>query len=127
MNRPFIRRLFRDYNNKTKNLPSNDKYKTPIIVKSIKDVTPVFSKPFTHDIDDGACGRWGYYGTPIKLIPNQFLIIELDIDTLRIWKGYIDFRINTPEGRRVAHHRVEIVPKRQFEVEISVNSEGKNE
>jgi hypothetical protein len=44
------------------------------------------------------------------MIPGQYVIYEVIIYALKEWNGYIDFRIDTPEGRRVAHHRCEIYP-----------------
>jgi len=91
---------------RTDNIDS--KHDVPIRILSIRDVTPYFGNNFKHDVDDTVNGRWGFYDPPRQIPPGEKVLLELKIEALKIWDGYIDFRWDSPNGRRFAHHRCRI-------------------
>ena len=103
-NKAWLSRLLCDYNNKTRNDYDN------MWILSIVDETPEFNKSFLYAEDDTAGGQWCYYKPPLEMVPGRKLVLAVTIGVLS-WtgKGFIDFRIDTPDGRRVAHHPVEII------------------
>ena len=91
------------YNSKTKNIDSDERDNPPIRIVDVRDVTHSGQIP-QRVIDDGACGMWLHYAPTIKMKPNSEMVFWIEIQANKPWKGYIDFRLNTNDGRRVAHH-----------------------
>jgi hypothetical protein len=108
-NKPWYKIWLASYNNKTKDIDLDERDNSPIRIISVKDVNHYPSQNFQGISDDGACGKWLYYKPAIKMQPNSKLIFWIEIEINKAWKGYIDFRLNTNEGRRVAHHPCEII------------------
>jgi hypothetical protein len=98
------------YNYKTENIAFNNRNNPPIRIKSIKDVSLIVEEDFDCDVDDNTCGRFGFYKfeAPLKMIPGQQVVYEIEIEALKLWSGFIDFRIDTKDGMRVSHHPCEI-------------------
>jgi hypothetical protein len=111
-NKRWYKRLFQGYNNKTQNIALCERNNSPIRIKAIKDVTPILEEDFSCDGDDGACGRFGYYKPQIETLlqmqPGRQIVYEIEIEALKLWSGFIDFRIDTKDGMRVVHHPCEI-------------------
>ena len=110
VNKVWFKRWLRNYNHTTENIAFNDRNYPPICIKAIKDITPNLGKNYDCDGDDGACGKFGYYKPKyaLNMIPGQQIVYEIDIEAFRAWKGFIDFRIDTSNGMRLAHHPCEI-------------------
>jgi len=109
ISKPWYQRLFLSYNSKTNNIATKDRTNPPIRITTIQDVTPSDEQGFTYDGDDRACGRWGFYKPSLKIVPSQQLIYAIEIKALKLWGGFIDFRVNTPNGIRASHHPCKIV------------------
>lgn len=104
----WLRSCLKGYNSKTRNIDSDERDNPPIRIVDVKDVTHSGQIP-QKVIDDGACGKWLHYAPVIKMKPNSEMVFWIEIQANKPWKGYIDFRLNTSEGRRVAHHPYELI------------------
>ncbi|MFC2032861.1 hypothetical protein ACFLUS_05895, partial [Chloroflexota bacterium] len=114
IDKPFLKRMFSKYHNKTQNLNANDISNCPIIIKKLEDVTRNLNKSFDHDEDDNKCGRVGFFKPQLEIVPDQYIELKLEIETRKVWSGYIDFRIDDKmEGRKGVHHRCVIVVQRE--------------
>lgn len=97
----------KDYNSKTMDIDLYERDNPPIRIVGAEDKT--HSAQITLAvIDDGACGKWLYYTPAIKMKPNSKMVFWVEIQVNKPWKGYIDFRLDTTNGRRVAHHPCEL-------------------
>jgi len=106
---PWYKSWFANYNSKTRDIDLDERDNPPIRIKSVKDVSAKITQNFKGISDDGACGKWLHYEPSIKMKPNSKLTCWVEIEILKPWKGYIDFRLDTSDGRRVAHHPVELI------------------
>ncbi len=104
----WLRSWLKGYNNKTRNIDSDERDNPPIRIVDVKDATHSGQIP-QRVIDDGACGMWLHYAPAIKMKPDSEMVFWIEIQANKPWKGYIDFRLNTTEGRRVAHHPYELI------------------
>ena len=101
----WLKSWLKDYNSKTRDIDLYERDNPPIRIVAAKDVT--HPAQITQGvIDDGACGKWLHYALAIKMNPNSKMVFWIEIQVLKTWRGYIDFRLDTSKGRRVAHHPV---------------------
>ena len=97
-----------NYNSKTRDIDLNERDNPPIRIVDAKDKT--HPAQITQGvIDDGHCGKWLDYAPAIKMKPNSKMRFWVEIQVNKPWKGYIDFRLDTIKGRRVAHHPCELI------------------
>jgi len=92
VNKIWYKRWFCSYNEQTDNLSVKDRYTPPIKVISIKDSHSAHEKYFSHDASDNLCGRWGFYQPKITVNPSTQLIYDIELQALKVWDGFIDFR-----------------------------------
>jgi len=105
-------RVLTNYNSQSENIDLYERDNPPIRIVGVKDET--HSTQITCEVtDDGACGKWLDYNTAIKMTPNSKMLFWVEIQVNKSWKGYIDFRLNTDDGRRVSHHPCELIRIRQ--------------
>lgn len=101
----WLKSWLKDYDSKTRDIDLYERDNPPIRIVAAKDVT--HPAQITQGvIDDGACGKWLHYALAIKMNPNSKMVFWIEIQVLKTWRGYIDFRLDTSKGRRVAHHPV---------------------
>jgi len=105
---PTLKSWLTSYNNKAKDIDLDERDNPPIRIVEVKDVTCYSNQTINNTVDDGACGKWLYYSPAIKMKPNSKMIFWVEIQVNKSWKGYIDFILNTDDGRRVAHHSCEL-------------------
>ncbi len=104
-----LKSWLKDYNSKTRDIDLYERDNPPIRIIAAKDITGHPAQIAPKVTDDGGCGRWLRYVPTIKMRPNSKLIFWLEIQVNKPWKGYIDFRLDTTNGRRVAHHPCELI------------------
>jgi hypothetical protein len=110
INKLWYKRWFVSYNNKTDNMEFDSNNTYPIRIISATDVS-IFDNlqnNFKDDIDDLLGGRWVNYKQKVSVNPGTLFIYHIKIQAQRQWKGFIDFRWDSPDGRRMAHHPCEI-------------------
>ena len=100
-------RVLTNYNSQTRNIDLDEVDNPPVRIVNVKDKT--YSHQIAYKVtDDGKCGKWIDYATAIKMTPNSKMVFWVEIQVNKRWKGYIDFRLNTDDGRRVSHHPCEL-------------------
>ena len=87
--------------------------KDPPVRVTIMSVPEPDNKKVEEIRDDGAAGGWVYYELGWKIPRDWNLWYEVRIEASRPWKGHIDFRWDSPQGRRPTHHPVEIYAPNQ--------------
>ena len=103
----WLKSWLKDYNSKTRDIDLDERDNPPIRIVDVKDKTPT---QITREVvDDGACGKWLHYAPATKIKPNAKMVFWVEIQVNKPWKGYIDFRLDTTDGRRVSHHPCEII------------------
>jgi len=109
----WVRQLI--HKGKTHNIKHKCRDNPPVRILNIRDVTPRYSIRFQEQDgeDDTACGRWGYYSPPRRVPPGQKALYEVQIEALKLWDGYIDFRWDSPNGRRATHHPCKILDNKE--------------
>jgi hypothetical protein len=100
-------RWLSDYNSKTNNIALDERDNPPIRIVNIKDIHS--DQNYFTITDDGNCGKWLDYRNSVKMIPDAKMVFWVEIQVNKSWQGYIDFRISTDDGRRVSHHKCQLI------------------